>query len=101
MSIRSVFLPDCRAYVNLLFCIPLVELFGKRSFHACPLGFCFWSGICGSGTTTVTDFDCSKGDRVRVDTSAGNEMFLSMLGLAVQNDNGNVQILNANGAIEI
>ena len=49
----------------------------------------------------MTDFDSSKGDRVRVDTSAGNEMFLSMLGLAVQNDNGNVQIVNANVADEI
>ena len=42
----------------------------------------------------VTDFDSLKGDRVRVDTSAGNKMFLSTLGLAVQ-------IVNANGADEI
>ena len=46
----------------------------------------------------MTDFDSSKGDRVRVDKSAGNEMFPSMLGLPVQNDNGNVQTVNANGA---
>ena len=49
----------------------------------------------------MTDFDSSNCERVRVDTSAGNEMFQSMLGLAVQNDNGNVQIVNANGDNEI
>ena len=46
----------------------------------------------------MTDFDSSNCDRVRVDTSAGNEMFLSMQSLAVQTDNGNVQVVNANGA---
>ena len=55
----------------------------------------------GTGTTTVTDFDSSEGDRVRVDTSAGNETSLRELGLAVQNDNGNAQIVNANDANEI
>ena len=55
----------------------------------------------GTGTTTVTDFDSSEGDRVRVDTSAGDETFLRELGLAVQNDNGNAQIVNANDANEI
>ena len=49
----------------------------------------------------MTDFDSSNCERVRVDTSAGSEMFQIMLGLAVQNDNGNVQIVNANNADEI
>ena len=55
----------------------------------------------GTGTTTVTDFESSEGDRVRVDTSAGDETSLRELGLAVQNDNGNAQIVNANDANEI
>ena len=55
----------------------------------------------GTGTTTVTDFDSSEGDRVRVDTSTGDETSLRELGLAVQNDNGNAQIVNANDANEI
>ena len=55
----------------------------------------------GTGTTTVTDFNSSDGDRVRVDTSDGTETSLSMLGLNVQNDNGNAQIVNATDASEI
>ena len=55
----------------------------------------------GTGTTTVLDFDASEGDRVRVDTAAGNEGTLAKLGLNVQNDNGNAQIVNANDASEI
>ena len=45
MSIRSVFLLVCRAYVTLLFCIPPVQLFGKGLFkpalwsHDSGLGF--------------------------------------------------------------
>ena len=46
----------------------------------------------------MTDFDSSNCERVRVDISAGNEMLQSMLGPAAQNDNGNVQIVNADGA---
>ena len=67
MSIRFVF--DClsRLCKSSVLHTP-VQLFGV--FHACPLGL-HSVGICGSGTTTVTDFD-SNFDRVRVDTSAGN-----------------------------
>ena len=49
----------------------------------------------------MTDFNSSDGDRVRVDTSDGTETSLSMLGLNVQNDNGNAQIVNATDASEI
>ena len=74
-------LPVCRAYVNLLFCIPQ-QLFGKGLFKP-PSGLVIQCKFC-SGTTTVTDFDSSNCERARVDTSAGNEMFRRMLGLAVR-----------------
>ncbi|EHI49214.1 hypothetical protein HIMB100_00007830 [SAR116 cluster alpha proteobacterium HIMB100] len=61
----------------------------------------FFLNRTGTGITTVTDFDTSKGDRVRVDTATGKKTTMAALGLSVKSHNSDTQIVNADDPGEI
>ena len=52
----------------------------------------------GTGTTTVTDFDISEGDRVRINTATGNEDTLAKLGLPVADNGLHANITSTDGS---
>ena len=58
----------------------------------------FFLNRTGTGTTTVTDFDISEGDRVRVVTATGNEDTLAKLGLAVADNGAHANITSTDGS---
>ena len=49
-------------------------------------------------TDTITDFSSSDGDRVQIDTSAGNEATLAALGLAVADNGAHANITSTDGS---
>lgn len=47
----------------------------------------------------MTDFNSSQGDRIHIDTVAGNEDTLEALGLAVADNSAHANITNTDGTI--
>ena len=58
----------------------------------------FFLNRTGTGKTTVTDFDTSEGDRVRINTATGNEDTLAKLGLAVADNGAHANITSTDGS---